>query len=234
MWFYLEVVHMSHENLSCLTMSAWLYTCIEFVCVWEVWLRSSSLKKCSFTLAMMAKLLLPEKNSHIVLCRPTAAIINSAGVCVCVCFASICPDWQHKTITIRSYLSLVLSPQIRFHSELHGLQPVTADGREKEKLSSECRFMPDAVCLSVGRKSKEKSKQGLINGFCHPVTLFFKLQRNNEIPLATHSPLCQFYKQGKLDFFCFSLGGRQAENITTVADRYWRRVLRKIPPVCHV
>ena len=80
--------------------------------------------------------------------------------------------------------------------------------------------MPDAVCLSVGRKSKEKSKQGLINGFCHPVTLFFKLQRSNEIPLATHSPLCQFYKQGKLDFFCFSLGGRQAENITTVADRY--------------
>lgn len=133
-----------------------------------------------------------------------------------MCFASICPDWQHKTITIRSYLSLVLSPQIRFHSELHGLQPATVDGKEKAKLSSECRFVPDAVCLSVGRKSKEQSKQGLINGFCHPVTLF---SSSSAIMKYLWPPTRRSVNSINKESFFF-LGGRQAENTTTVADRY--------------
>lgn len=136
---------------------------------------------------------------------------------MCVCFASICPDWQHKTITIRSYLSLVLSPQIRFHSELRGLQPATVDGKEKAKLSSECRFMPDAVCLSVGRKSKEQSKQGLINGFCHPVTLF---SSSSAIMKYLWPPTRRSVNSINKESFFFFLGGRQAENTTTVADRY--------------
>lgn len=61
------------------------------------------------------------------------------------------PEWQQKTITILFYLSLVLSPQIRFHSELYGLgqQPL------KEKLV----LLFARCCLPCYRMLKEKKKQ---------------------------------------------------------------------------
>lgn len=47
------------------------------------------------------------------------------------------------------------------------------------------------MCLSreiaTHRKSLRKSKQGLINGLSHLITLFFKHQHNNHILLAAHS-----------------------------------------------
>lgn len=77
--------------------------------------------------------------------------------------------------------------------------------------------MPDAVCLSVGRKSKEQSKQGLINGFCHPVTLF---SSSSAIMKYLWPPTRRSVNSINKESFFFFLGGRQAENTTTVADRY--------------
>lgn len=68
--------------------------------------------------------------------------------------ALILPEWQQKTITILFYLSLVLSPQIRFHSELYGLgqQPL------KEKLV----LLFARCCLPCYRMLKEKKNVALL------------------------------------------------------------------------
>lgn len=143
--------------------------------------------------------------------------------------ALILPEWQQKTITILFYLSLVLSPQIRFHSELYGLgqQPL------KEKLVllfARCclpcyRMLKEKKkqkkkCSSVGRKlhvkNVGKSKQGLINGLFHAITLFSSA--SVIIILLTIYSLhcnCQLYEQ-------WIVFRGQVDNTITAADSFWQ------------